>query len=77
MTTKRIQRKFSYTLKSGYRNPSTVISLTPLISSSNYVGGLRPYYQQSKFSVPSTASSSRISSVGIHITDDSPSSDTV
>jgi len=58
--------------KSAYTNPITIISLTPPISlsSSNYVGGLRPSYQQSKFSLTSTASSLRISSIGIHNTDD-------
>jgi hypothetical protein len=56
--------------KSAYTNPTTIISLTPPISlsSSNYVGGLRPSYQQSKFSLTSTASS--LSSIGIHNTDD-------
>jgi len=61
--------------KSAYTNPITIISLTPPISlsSSNYIGGLRPSYQQSKFSLTSTASylsSLRISSIGIHNTDD-------
>ena len=63
----------SYTFKSGYINPSTVVSLTPSISSSNYVGGLRSYSQQNKFSLVSTASSllpSHVSSVGIHTIDD-------
>ncbi len=61
-----------YTFRSNYENSSAVISLTPLVSSSKYVGGLRPSYQQSKFSLSSPTSSllsSRISSVGIHMTD--------
>ena len=72
---------------SAYTIPTTVISLTPLISSSpsSYVGSLRPFYQQNKFPLTSHASpllSPRISSIGIHNTDDdfrkkSPSSNDI
>jgi hypothetical protein len=72
MATKSVKRNFyipeSYTLGSDHMNPSTVISRTPFLSSSDYVGGLRPYYQQSKLSLTSTALP--LSSVGIHTTDD-------
>jgi hypothetical protein len=75
MTKKSTKKNFHirelYTFRSNYENSSAVISLTPLVSSSKYVGGLRPYYQQSKFSLSSPTSSllsSRISSVGIHTT---------
>ncbi len=42
-----------------------------MISSSKYVGGLRPYYQQEKFFSTSTS----LLSVGIHTIDDSSSSE--
>jgi hypothetical protein len=70
----------SYTFTAGCSNPSTVISLAPFVSSCssplNYVGGLRPYYQQRKFlstsntsSSSSSSSSSPLSIVAIHRTD--------
>jgi hypothetical protein len=59
----------SYTFTAGCSNPTTVISLAPFVSSCssplNYVGNLRPYYQQRKF--PQTSSHSI---VAIHSTDD-------
>jgi hypothetical protein len=68
----------SYTFTDGCSNPSTVTSLAPYVSSCssafNYVGGLRPYYQQRKYistsstSTPSTSSS--LSPVEIHSSDD-------
>ena len=43
----------SYTFTAGCSNPTTVISLAPFVASCssplNYVGNLRPYYQQRKF----------------------------
>jgi hypothetical protein len=67
----------SYTFTAGCSNPATVISLAPFVSSCsspiNYVGGLRPYYQQCKFlstSSPSSSSSSSLSTAAIHSTDD-------
>jgi hypothetical protein len=77
MSTKLKIRNFyvpeSYTFKFGHENPSAIISLTPCVSSSNYVGSLRPYYQQRKFSLTSTAPSLLLS-VGIHTIDDDLSS---
>lgn len=68
MTIKSIKRNFyipeSYVFKSDYKNPTTVISLTPFTSSSNYIGGLRAYSSPSRV-LP-------LSSVGIHMTDDFP-----
>ncbi|CAF1644645.1 unnamed protein product, partial [Adineta ricciae] len=68
----------SYAFTAGCSNPTTVISLAPFVSSCasplNYVGGLRPYYQQRKFLItpnpPSRSSSPAVSTVGIHSTDD-------
>lgn len=68
----------SYTFTAGCSDPATVISLAPFVSSCsspmNYVGGLRPYYQQRKYlstSNTSTCSSSvSLSTVAIHSTDD-------
>ena len=65
----------SYSFTAGCSNPSTVISLAPFVSSCssplNYVGGLRPYYQQYKFlSTTNRSSSSSLSTVAIHSTDD-------
>jgi hypothetical protein len=76
MSTNLIKRAFyipqAYTFESGYRNPGIVVSLAPVISSSKYVGGLRPYYQQEKFFLTSTASLS----VGIHTINDDSFSET-
>ncbi len=47
----------------------TIIFLSPIISSSNYVGGLRPAYQQKKFFLKSSTSSS----IGIHMIDSNSS----
>lgn len=68
----------SYDFKLEDEKSSTVVSLTPFVSprlsSSYYVGGLRPYYQRSKHPLISTVSpslSSDIRSINIHkITDD-------
>ncbi|CAF1376338.1 unnamed protein product [Adineta ricciae] len=68
----------SYAFTAGCSNPTTVVSLAPFVSSCasplNYVGGLRPYYQQRKFlitpNLPSRSSSPSPSTVGIHSTDD-------
>jgi hypothetical protein len=68
----------SYTFTAGCSNPATVISLAPFVSSCssplNYVGGLRPYYQQRKFlstsNTSTLSSSSSLSTVAIHSTDD-------
>ena len=68
----------SYAFTAGCSNPTTVVSLAPFVSSCasplNYVGGLRPYYQQRKFLItpnpPSRSSSPSLSTVGIHSTDD-------
>ncbi|CAF3843602.1 unnamed protein product [Rotaria magnacalcarata] len=68
-----------YPISVNCEKSTTIISLTPLVSSysssSYYVGGLRPYYQQSKHPLIVTTSpllSAHMSSVGIHkINDDS------
>ena len=69
----------SYTFTVGCSNPSTVISLAPLVSSCssslNFVGGLRPYYQQRKFFLTSkdfslSSSTSSHLTVTIHRTDE-------
>lgn len=71
----------SYVFTAGCSNPATVISLAPFVSSCssplNYVGGLRPFYQQQKFRAPSDASTRSSSSlslatIGVHSTDDDP-----
>jgi hypothetical protein len=68
----------SYTFAAGCSNPATVISLAPFVSCCssplNYVGGLRPYYQQRKFfstlnTSNHSSSSSSLSTVAIHSTD--------
>jgi len=63
----------SYTFTAGCSNPATVISLAPFVSSCssplNYVGGLRPYYQQCKFLSTSNISTPSLSTVAIHSTD--------
>ncbi len=78
VTMKSIKKTFhippSYTFTAGCSNPATVISLAPFVSSCssplNYVGGLRPYYQQRKFLSTSNTSSSSFPTVAIHTTDD-------
>lgn len=64
----------SYTFTAGCSNPMTVISLAPFVSSCssplNYVGGLRPYYQQRRFQSISNRSSPSPSIAAIHNTDD-------
>jgi len=64
----------SYTFTAGCSNPATVISLAPFVSSCssplNYVGGLRPYYQQCKFLSTSNIPAPSLSTVAIHSTDD-------
>ena len=64
----------SYTFTAGCSNPMTVISLAPFVSSCssplNYVGGLRPYYQQRRFQSISNRPSPSPSLVEIHNTDD-------
>ncbi|CAM2700294.1 unnamed protein product [Rotaria socialis] len=71
--TMRSGKKHFHTSESDYEKSTIIISLTPLVSSysssSCYIGGLRPYYQQSKHPLILTASSllsSPISSVDIH-----------
>lgn len=71
---KNFYKQESSMFKSGYAKSNTVVSLTPVVSSysplsSKYVGGLRPYYQQNKYSLRATSSpllSSHIESVNIH-----------
>lgn len=64
----------SYTFTAGCSNPRTVISLAPFVSSCssplNYVGGLRPYYQQCRYQSKSNRSSPSPSIVAIHNTDE-------
>lgn len=66
----------SYTFPSSYSNPATVISLASFVSTCssplNYLGGLRPYYQQQKCLTPSSSSSTSVSTatVPIHSTEE-------
>ncbi|CAF1291311.1 unnamed protein product [Adineta steineri] len=71
----------SYTFTAGCSNPATVRSIAPFVSSCssslNYVGGLRPYYEQRKFlskantsGLSSSSSITSLSNVDIHTTDD-------
>jgi hypothetical protein len=64
----------SYTFTSGCSNPATVMSLAPFVSSCssplNYVGGLRPYYQQRKFLSTSNTLTLPLATVAIHMTDE-------
>lgn len=69
MTIKLIKRNFyipeSYVFKTNCQNSATNNFVTPYTFSSNYVGSLKPNYQQNKSSSPS---------VGIHKTDVSDNS---